>query len=164
MSELIRDKGVFWCLGVKLVDSLWIFCMHLLFSLAFYTAFTLLFKCRGSINLGLTQSDHRESISWHVLVPWPVPVPGSVCVCACGTEQNRGKWKSSYAGASHRCPAPPPIHITACSVCIPLWHCPNGALNRPAGGPINRESMSVELPRECEWSRLFLNFGSSERK
>lgn len=84
-----------------------------------------------------------------------------LCVCAHGTQQNRGKWKSSYAGASHRCPEPPPAYFTACSVCIPLWHCPDGALHRPAGGPISRESMSVELPRECEWSRLFLNSGSS---
>lgn len=70
---------IFWCLGVKLVASLRICCMTL-FSFAFYAAFTLLFKRQGSINLGFAQSDHRESISWHVLVPWPVPVPGSVCV------------------------------------------------------------------------------------
>lgn len=81
--------------------------------------------------------------------PGLYPCP-ALYVCACGTEQNRGKWKSSYAGASHRCPAPSPIHITACSVCIPLWHCSKGALDRPAGGPISKKSMSVELPRECK--------------
>lgn len=43
-------------------------------------AFTLQSKCQESINSGSTHSDHRESISWHVLVPRPVPVPGSVCV------------------------------------------------------------------------------------
>lgn len=35
---------------------------------------------RGALTRGPAHSDHRESISWHVLVPWPVPVPGSVCV------------------------------------------------------------------------------------
>lgn len=67
------------CLGVKLDASLWNFCM-ILFSFAFSAALTLKSKCQGRINSGLAHSDHRESISWHVLVPWPVPVPGSVCV------------------------------------------------------------------------------------
>lgn len=65
-------------LGVKLVASLWNFCV-ILFLFAFSVAFTLS-KYQGSINSGPTHSDHRESISWHVLVPWHVPVPGSVCV------------------------------------------------------------------------------------
>lgn len=69
--------GINECLGVKLVAFLDL----ILFYFAFYAASTLPFKCQGSINLGPAQSDHRESISWHVLVPWPVPVPGSVCVC-----------------------------------------------------------------------------------
>lgn len=142
--------------------SLWNFCV-ILFSFAFSAAFTLLSKYQGSLNSGPTHSDHRESISWHVLVPWHVPVPGSVFV-PMALGRTGGKWKSSYAGASHRCPAPPPAHVTACSVCIPLWHCPDGTLHRPAGGPISRKSMSVELPRECEWSRLFLNFGFSGTK
>lgn len=46
----------------------------------FSAAFTLLSKRQGSINLGPAHSDHRESISWHVLVPWPVAAPGFVCV------------------------------------------------------------------------------------
>lgn len=72
-------SGVWKCLGVKLVASLWNFCM-ILFSFSFSAAFTLLSNCQGSINSGPTHSDHRESISWHVLVPWPVPMPSSVCV------------------------------------------------------------------------------------
>lgn len=51
-----------------------------LFYFAFSAAFTLQSKCQGRLNSGPAHSDHRESISWHVLVPWPVPVPDSVCV------------------------------------------------------------------------------------
>ena len=117
----------------------------------------LLSKYEGSIDSSPTHSDHRESISWHVLVPWHVPVPSSVCV----------PMALSRTGGNERALMLVPVtdvqhhHATACSVCIPLWHCPDGAQRRPAGGPISRESMSVELPRECEWSRLFLEFSSS---
>lgn len=61
------------------MTSLWnVYTIH--FFLAFSTAFTLQSKCQESINLGPAHSDHRESISWHVLVPWPVPVPSSMYV------------------------------------------------------------------------------------
>lgn len=74
---------------------------------------------------------------------------------------DQGEWKGSYDGARHRCPAPPPIHATACSVCVLLWHCTDWTLCRSAGGPISRVSMSVKLHRECEWNRLLLKYVSS---
>lgn len=85
----------------------------------------------------------QKSISWHVFVPWPVPVPGSVS--AHGAQHKSVKWKDSYAGASHRCPDPPPTHIASCSVCIPLWLCPEGALQV---APLPAKSMSVECEKQ----------------
>lgn len=60
--------------------SLWNFFM-ILFSFTVSAVFPLLSKSHGSIYLGHARPDHRESISWHVLVPWPAPVPVSLCVC-----------------------------------------------------------------------------------
>lgn len=94
-------------------------------------------KMSGGHGLNPRSLRSQKSIFWHVLVPWPVAVP--MPDSGCGARLKSGKWKHSYAGASHRCPVPPPTHIASCSVWVPLWHCPEGALHRPAGGPITSE-------------------------
>ncbi|KAI9546140.1 hypothetical protein NQZ68_029375 [Dissostichus eleginoides] len=54
-------------------------------------------------------------------------------------------------------------HVNAAPSAVPSDSVRTGP-SRPAGGPISRESMSVELPGECEWSGLFLEAGSSGTK
>lgn len=83
---LIITMFIFWMFFFQSIDSnlpvdflLKSFCFALLFSIL-SAAFTLLLKWQWRITIGPAHSDHRESISWHVLMPWSAPVFGSVSV------------------------------------------------------------------------------------
>lgn len=116
-------------------------------------AFPLQSKCQESINSGPAHSDHRESISWHVLVPWPVPVPGSVCVPVALSRtggNERALMLVPVTDAQHHHPPSSPPALSA----FPSDTVRMGPCTDLQVAPLPGKSMSVELPRECEWSRL----------
>lgn len=103
------------------------------------------FKHQGTSDWGPARSDHRESLSWHVLVPRPAPLPGSVCVPVAIGRTGGGGIKELLCWCQSQMPS-------TTSTTTPPRHCLHSPSDAVRTGPCTDLQVAPLAGKVCQWS------------